>query len=70
MYLLNRLKKEAQLTSDLLLGLKSVGQPKIFIVGLPRTGTTWIASILNTARGIKYVNEPFNYKIELIWLIL
>jgi Sulfotransferase family len=32
----------------------------ILIVGLPRSGTTWIASILNTACGIKYFHEPFN----------
>ena len=32
----------------------------IYVVGLPRTGTTWLASILNTAWGIKYVYEPFN----------
>ncbi|MGB7443736.1 MAG: sulfotransferase [Coleofasciculaceae cyanobacterium] len=62
MYLLSKLKEESQLIHDLLVGLTSASQPKIFLVGLPRTGTTWIASILNTADGIKYVNEPFNYQ--------
>lgn len=33
----------------------------IYVVGLPRTGTTWIASILNTAEAIKYFHEPFNH---------
>lgn len=32
----------------------------IFIVGLPRSGTSWVASVLNTAEGIKYFYEPFN----------
>lgn len=32
----------------------------ILIVGLPRSGTTWMASILKTAGGIKYFHEPFN----------
>lgn len=32
----------------------------ILIVGLPRSGTTWLASVLNTAKGVKYFYEPFN----------
>jgi hypothetical protein len=32
----------------------------IYIVGLPRSGTTWLASILNTAQSVKYFYEPFN----------
>ena len=39
--------------------MKNTPKP-IYIVGIPRTGTTWIASILNTASGIKYFHEPFN----------
>ncbi|MGQ4646879.1 sulfotransferase [Lyngbya aestuarii] len=35
-------------------------KPPVYIVGLPRSGTTWLASILNTAQGIKYFYEPFN----------
>jgi hypothetical protein len=35
-------------------------QSPIYIVGLPRSGTTWLASILNTAWGVKYFYEPFN----------
>ncbi|MBZ8182196.1 sulfotransferase family protein [Oscillatoria salina] len=35
-------------------------QRPILVVGLPRTGTTWIASVLNTAAGIEYFHEPFN----------
>ncbi len=38
---------------------KFYSQP-IYIVGLPRSGTTWLASILNTAQGVKYFYEPFN----------
>lgn len=33
----------------------------VLIVGLPRSGTTWIGSTLSTARGIKYFYEPFNF---------
>ncbi|MGQ4647677.1 sulfotransferase [Lyngbya aestuarii] len=60
--MLTNLGKVIQISQDLLVGIKTVRQPPIYIVGLPRTGTTWIASILNTARGIKYVYEPFNYQ--------
>ena len=39
--------------------IKEDEQP-IYIVGLPRSGTSWLASVLNTAWGIKYFYEPFN----------
>jgi hypothetical protein len=32
----------------------------IYIAGLPRSGTTWFASIVNTAKNVKYYYEPFN----------
>ncbi|MEL7354085.1 MAG: sulfotransferase [Cyanobacteria bacterium J06560_5] len=32
----------------------------IFVLGLPRSGTTWLASVLGTASGIKQFHEPFN----------
>lgn len=35
-------------------------QPPIYLVGLPRTGTTWIASVLSNAPGVKFLHEPFN----------
>lgn len=34
----------------------------IFIAGLPRTGTTWIANVLSAAPGTAYYHEPFNFK--------
>lgn len=39
--------------------IMNINQP-IFLTGLPRSGTTWIASVMNTALGIKYFHEPFN----------
>ncbi|HIK31852.1 MAG TPA: sulfotransferase [Oscillatoriales cyanobacterium M4454_W2019_049] len=44
----------------MLKSLPILRQKPILIVGLPRSGTTWLASILNTARGIEYFHEPFN----------
>jgi hypothetical protein len=41
-------------------GLAVSRKPPIFVVGLPRSGTTWVASILNTAQSVKYFHEPFN----------
>ncbi len=41
-------------------GIKNAQKSPIYIVGVPRSGTTWLVSILNTAPGIKYFNEPFN----------
>ena len=34
----------------------------IFLAGLPRTGTTWIASVLAATPGMAYFYEPFNYR--------
>lgn len=34
--------------------------PPIYIVGLPRSGTSWFTKVLNTAPGIKNFHEPFN----------
>jgi hypothetical protein len=42
-------------------GLLVSRKPPIFVVGLPRSGTTWVASVLNTAQSIKYFHEPFNF---------
>ncbi|MFO1514329.1 MAG: sulfotransferase [Verrucomicrobiota bacterium] len=33
----------------------------IFLAGMPRTGTTWIASVLAATPGTAYFHEPFNY---------
>ena len=32
----------------------------IFMVGLPRSGTTWIAKVLGATAGTSYFHEPFN----------
>ncbi|MEO0375303.1 MAG: sulfotransferase [Cyanobacteria bacterium P01_A01_bin.17] len=40
--------------------LKPLSKKPIYVVGLPRSGTTWTASILNTADRVKYFYEPFN----------
>jgi len=42
-------------------GLAVSRKPPIFVVGLPRSGTTWVASVLNTAQSVKYFHEPFNF---------
>src|SRR5262245_34017377 len=34
----------------------------IFVAGLPRSGTTWIASVLGGTAGTAYFHEPFNYR--------
>ena len=34
----------------------------VFIAGLPRTRTTWIASVLGATAGTTYFHEPFNYR--------
>ncbi|NJK36292.1 MAG: sulfotransferase [Oscillatoriales cyanobacterium RM2_1_1] len=36
----------------------------IYLTGLPRSGTTWVAAILGAASGIKYIHEPFNSDIH------
>jgi len=53
--------KASKLVCDLFRHMIVAQKRPIYIVGLPRTGTTWIASILNTAEGIKYFHEPFNH---------
>ena len=47
---------------DFLQGAINSRKSPIYIVGLARSGTTWIASIINTAHSIKYFHEPFNCK--------
>jgi Sulfotransferase family len=42
-------------------GGSRVNEP-IFVAGLPRTGTTWIASVLAATKGTTYFHEPFNYR--------
>ncbi len=37
-------------------------KPPIYVAGLPRTGTTWIASVLGATPGTAYFHEPFNYQ--------
>ena len=54
------LKKRRNQFLNLLGGIETMRQPPVFIVGLPRSGTTWIASIISTARSVKYFHEPFN----------
>lgn len=34
--------------------------PPVILAGLPRSGTTWLAEVLATARGVQYIHEPFN----------
>src|SRR5690349_12395053 len=47
---------------DLLRAVVIAQKSPIYITGLPRSGTTWIASVINTAHSIKYLHEPFNCK--------
>ena len=56
-----KITKASRLVSDLFTHAIMANKTPIYIVGLPRTGTTWIASIVNTAEGIKYLHEPFNH---------
>jgi len=58
--MLVKIAKALHLGRNLALNLAVDRQPPIYVVGMPRSGTTWIASILATARGIKYFHEPFN----------
>lgn len=37
---------------------------RILIAGLPRSGTTWLARIMASAPGVRYVNEPDNWEVE------
>ena len=38
----------------------------IFIAGLPRSGTTWVANILGSADGVRLLKEPDNEKYSFI----
>ena len=41
----------------------------ILIIGLPRSGTTWVGQILSSAQGTTYIFEPDNEKLSpLAWL--
>ncbi|EKU97435.1 sulfotransferase domain protein [Leptolyngbya sp. PCC 7375] len=40
--------------------INSPSKPPIFLAGLPRSGTTWLASVLSTATKVKHLHEPFN----------
>ncbi|MCC6680705.1 MAG: sulfotransferase [Phycisphaeraceae bacterium] len=40
--------------------------PTILLLGLPRSGTTWVANVLGLADRMRFVNEPDNEKIS--WL--
>ena len=57
---LDFLKKRRDQFVNLLSGIETMRKPPVYIVGLPRSGTTWIASVINTARSVKYFHEPFN----------
>src|SRR5690606_16521298 len=35
-------------------------RPPIFVAGLARSGTSWLAEVLSTAGSLRYVREPFN----------
>lgn len=54
-------QKILKISEDLLYGIAESQKSPIFLVGLPRSGTTWIGSVLNTAPGTKYFFEPFNW---------
>ena len=45
--------------------IKSQNKP-IFITGVPRSGTTWIANILGSAKGVRLLSEPDNEKYSFI----
>jgi sulfotransferase family protein len=40
----------------------SADVPPILVTGITRSGTTWVASMLNASRRVVYVNEPLNPK--------
>ncbi len=40
--------------------LRAARRPPVFVIGLPRSGTTWVASTLARAEGVRYLHEPFN----------
>ncbi len=49
---------------------KGRGQQSILVVGPPRSGTTWIGTVLAAAPGTDYVFEPDNEKLSIVALRL
>lgn len=60
--MLTKPQKFIKLTEDLLNGIPASRKPPIYLVGLPRSGTTWIGEVVNTSPGVKYFFEPFNFR--------
>ncbi|MEM8598302.1 MAG: sulfotransferase [Bacteroidota bacterium] len=58
--LLKRFVPIAQSVRALPGDLRAAKQVPILVVGLPRSGTTWLASTLAKADGVRYFHEPFN----------
>ena len=54
------LQKRRNQIVTLLRGVEMMRKRPIYIVGLPRSGTTWLATTIATARSVKYFHEPFN----------
>lgn len=50
------LRAPRKLAADVL----AARQPPILIIGLPRSGSSWLGDVLATAEGVKYYREPFN----------
>ncbi len=44
----------------------SLSMKKILVIGVPRSGTTWVENILGLARGVEGVFEPDNEKTSLL----
>jgi len=54
------LQKRSNQVRNIWSGIESMRKAPVYIVGLPRSGTTWIASVISTALSVKYFHEPFN----------
>jgi len=54
------LSKVTRFVHRYLAGLIAAQKSPIYILGLPRSGTTWIATVFNSAESVKYFHEPFN----------
>lgn len=39
---------------------RASGHPPILVTGMTRTGTTWLATMLDASRHVVYINEPLN----------
>lgn len=39
-------------------------RPPVYVGGLARSGTSWLAKTLSTASGVRYFREPFNYAFQ------